>query len=317
MKLLGESAAARAFAEERARYLFVDEYQDVQLAQYQLVRLLAPAGSAEGLCVVGDPDQAIYGFRGSDPAYFARFADDYPGATTVTLTENYRSPAPILRAATMVIERAKDRPRRPLTAHIPSGPPVTLLQAATCAEEADRITEEIERALGGTSLLTADSTHALALHEIAILFRTSAQAQVIGRSLEKAGIPYFVRGEEQLEVHLEPQKVALLTLHASKGLEFPLVFVTGCEDGLLPLRLPGLRAPDFETDFEEERRLLYVGMTRAKERLVLTTARRRFLFGQTLENPLSPFLAGLPRDVIAPASGPPSPKKRAKQLGLF
>jgi DNA helicase-2/ATP-dependent DNA helicase PcrA len=313
VRLLAESPAARAFAEERARYLFVDEYQDVQLAQYRLVRLLALAGSAEGLCVVGDPDQAIYGFRGSSPAYFTRFCDDYPEATTIVLTDNYRCPPAVMRAATLVIERSPGRAPRAMTARVASGVPVRRIVAATCAEEADRVTEEIERAIGGTSLLTAGGSETpLSLHEIAVLFRTSAQALTLGRSLTRAGIPYFVRGEESLEERFEAQKVALLTLHASKGLEFPLVIVTGCEDGLLPLRLPGLAS----ADLEEERRLLYVGMTRAKKRLVLTSARRRSLFGQTMENAPCPFLEGLPKDALAEAA-PRSPRKRKSQLTLF
>jgi DNA helicase-2/ATP-dependent DNA helicase PcrA len=313
VRLLESSPAARAFAEERARHLFVDEYQDVQLGQYRLVRLLAPPGRAEGLCVVGDPDQAIYGFRGSDPAYFARFGEDYPNATTVVLSDNYRCPSPVVRAATLVIERSPGRPRRPLAARAHGDTQVAFHLAATCSDEADRVAQEIERALGGTSLLTSSGdAPGFALEDIAVLFRTSAQAQAIGRSLERAGIPYFVRGEESMETRFEPEKVALLTLHASKGLEFPLVIVTGCEDGLLPLRLPGLEC----SDIEEERRLLYVGMTRAKHTLLLTAARRRTLFGRTMENGPCPFLAGLPRDVIVDVSGR-APRKRARQLPLF
>lgn len=312
VRLLEASPAARASAEESARHLFVDEYQDVQLAQYRLVRLLAPADRAEGLCVVGDPDQAIYGFRGSDPSFFARFADDYPGATSITLGDNYRSPPAVVRAATRVIERSPGRPRRPLAARAPEGAQVEFFHAATCAAEADRVAAEIERALGGTSLLTADGAPSLALEDIAVLFRTSAQAVTLGRALERAGIPYFARGEESPEPRLEPEKVALLTLHASKGLEFPLVIVTGCEDALLPLRLPGLDT----ADVEEERRLLYVGMTRAKQRLLLTASRRRTLFGRTTDPALTPFLAGLIGPVITDITGRP-PTRRPRQLDLF
>jgi DNA helicase-2/ATP-dependent DNA helicase PcrA len=313
VRLLEASPAARAFAEERARHLFVDEYQDVQLGQCRLVRLLAPPERASGLCAVGDPDQAIYGFRGSDPAYFARFGEDYPHATTVVLTDNYRCPAPVVRAATLVIERSPGRTKRPLVARSGAGPQVAIFRAASCAEEADRVAAEIERALGGTSLLTATGDGpGLALEDIAVLFRMSAQAHALGRSLERAGIPYFVRGEESLEKRFEPEKVALLTLHAAKGLEFPLVIVTGCEDGLLPLRLPGLGEPDIE----EERRLLYVGMTRARHTLLLTSARRRTLFGRTVENGPCPFLAGLPAGVIVDASFQ-APRRRGRQLDLF
>ena len=313
VRLLEDSTSARAFIEERARYLFVDEYQDVNLAQYRFVRALAPAEGRPNICAVGDPDQAIYEFRGASPLYFQRFAADYADTTTIVLSTNYRSSASILRAATLVIEGSPDRAKRPLAPRQGQGDPVVRFTAASGDDEADRVVSEIERAVGGTSLLTADgSVEALALHEVAVLFRISAQADAIARALDRAGIPYFIRGEESLETRFEPQKVALLSLHASKGLEFPLVIMTGCEDGLLPLRLPGLSPGDFEG----ERRLFYVGMTRAKKRLVLLSARRRTLFGRTMENGKCPFLEGLPKGVFLESGGPPW-KRRAKQMPLF
>ena len=115
----------------------------------------------------------------------------------------------------------------------------------------------------------------------------------------------------ETDLALEPQKVHLLTLHAAKGLEFPLVFIAGCEDQLLPLVLPGR-----ETDLEEERRLLYVGMTRARERLVLTAARRRTLFGRTLETRPCPFLAPVPRDLLIDVATTRR-RPRARQLSLL
>jgi superfamily I DNA/RNA helicase len=93
----------------------------------------------------------------------------------------------------------------------------------------------------------------------------------------------------ETDLRLDTQKIALLTMHAAKGLEFPLVFIAGCEDGLVPLRLPGL-----PTDLEEERRLLYVGMTRARARLVLGSARSRTLFGRKTNGEPCPFLVRLP-----------------------
>lgn len=313
VRLLEGSTAARAFVEERARYLFVDEYQDVNFAQYRFVRALAPASERPNLCAVGDPDQAIYAFRGASPVYFQRFAADYADATAITLSTNYRSSASILGAATLVIEGSPGRAKRPLVPRHGQGDPVVRWTAASCTDEADRVVWEIERAMGGTSLLTADgSVEALALHEVAVLFRISAQADVIARALERAGIPYFIRGEESIEVKFEPQKVALLSLHASKGLEFPLVIMTGCEDGLLPLKLPGLTPGDLDG----ERRLFYVGMTRAKKRLVLLSARRRTLFGRTMENGQCPFLEGLPKDALVESEAPAF-KRRVKQMALF
>ena len=110
------------------------------------------------------------------------------------------------------------------------------------------------------------------------------------------------------------EKVAVMTLHAAKGLEFPIVFVAGCEDNLLPLQLPG-RQP---ADPEEERRLFYVGLTRAGERLFLSWARKRTLFGQTREQHLSPFVADIEerlKDRLASELKPRKPSQ--EQLSLF
>jgi superfamily I DNA/RNA helicase len=114
------------------------------------------------------------------------------------------------------------------------------------------------------------------------------------------------------DLELGPQKVALLTLHAAKGLEFPLVFIAGCEDGLLPLRLPWLPP----ADLEEERRLLYVGMTRAKHRLVLVAARRRSLFGRTIESRACPFLDDLRAGLLVDQHKAAQPR-RPRQMSLL
>jgi DNA helicase II / ATP-dependent DNA helicase PcrA len=268
---------------------------------------------------------------------------------------------------------------------------------ATAADEADFIAAEIERALGGTSLSSFDSGRAdgsaesgLAFHDIAVLFRTSAQADAIAEALERISVPTRRVGIDPLlarpaiarlvaalrntiqagphagdggdaptvsglvralagreiadvaltraadllaalaapygrdvpaflaalallretDLQLEPQRVHLLTLHAAKGLEFPLVFIAGCEDGTLPLVLPGR-----EADLDEERRLLYVGMTRARQRLVLTAARRRTLHGRTLETRPCPFLAHLPPELLIDLTTADR-RKRARQLTL-
>lgn len=386
VRLLERDPEARAAAQDRARWLFVDEYQDVNVAQDRLVRLLAPPDARPNLCVVGDPDQAIYGFRGATPLCFARVVQDYPGAVTVTLTRSYRSPARIVAAATEVIARSAGRPPRPLIGvDDPAAPAVERHVVADATEEAELIAAEIERAVGGTSLSSFDSGRVdsaaapapLAFHDIAVLFRTSAQAAAIEAALDRAGIPHQRAGVDPLlarpavarlvarlrgadlegpiadrvrrlaadqvaesgaadllaalalpyaddlaafvdslgllresDLRLAPQRVSLLTLHAAKGLEFALVVLAGCEQGVLPLWLPGA-----EVDVEEERRLLYVGMTRARRRLLLTAARRRNLFGRTWEPEPCPFLhdlaPGFVTDVIAARRRP-----RARQLSL-
>ena len=389
--LLQTDAAALAWARRRCRHLLVDEYQDINPAQYQLVRLLAPSGVSTNLCAVGDPDQAIYGFRGSDPKYFGSFARDYPQARSITLACNYRSVAPVVHLSTVVIERTPGRAPRPLHPLQIGGNPVVRQVLADERAEAEFIAAEIEARVGGTGFLSQDAGRAadgLAFHQIAVLVRLSAQADVIEEALDRSGIPYQRRGDDafsarpqvaeilaKLRRHVDqapesntspvadrlttlfphatldprlqraldllrtfalpfaadavaflaemavaretdlqhlPQKVALLTLHASKGLEFPLVFLAGCEDGLVPLRLPWLPA----ADVDEERRLLYVGMTRASQRLILTAARRRSLTGRTVENRPCPFLDGLPSGLLTESSSVPR-RRKARQLSLL
>ena len=386
VRLLESCAEARVAAQERCRHLFVDELQDINPAQYRLVRLLAPPVPAPDLVAVGDPDQAIYGFRGSDPSFFHRFAGDYPGARVVELRACYRCAPPVLAAASAVIEKSAGRARRPLDALPAAAPLPTSFAAESPEQEAAFIAGEIARAIGGTALETssADDGGPLAFHDIAVLYRIGAQAAPLEEALGRAGIPTCrasddaaldspealalldalrATGEQdgraldevlsalvpprapaaQRRVRdqiaamaapfggdtraflaalpvladggarLESQKVALLTLHAAKGLEFSLVIIAGCEDGLLPLVLPGK-----PVDLEEERRLLYVGMTRARRRLVLTRAARRTLFGSTRQPAPSPFIADLPPQLLAvcrPAR-PPRPRP-AQQLALL
>jgi superfamily I DNA/RNA helicase len=384
VRLLESCAEARAAAQERCRHLFVDELQDINPAQYRLVRLLAPPEPAPDLIAVGDPDQAIYGFRGSDPSLFHRFAADYPGARVVELRDCYRCASPVLAAATAVIESSAGRPRRPLEALAGAAPLPTFFAADSPEQEASFIAGEIARAIGGTALETSsdDDGGPLAFHDIAVLFRIGAQAAPVEEALARAGIPTCrasddsaLEGPEALALfdalraadprrdlaqllaelapvrapaarrrardriaamaapfggdtraflaalpalsdggaNLEAQKVALLTLHAAKGLEFSLVIIAGCEDGLLPLVLPGK-----PVDLEEERRLLYVGMTRARRRLVLTRAAHRTLFGSTRQPAPSPFVADVPAQLIAvcrPAR--PTRPRQPQQLALL
>lgn len=394
VRVLETDQVALAFARRRCRHLLVDEYQDINAAQYRLVRLLAPAGPSTNLCAVGDPDQAIYGFRGSAPAYFGHFTSDYPGARTFTLARNYRSLAPVVRLATAVIERTPGRASRPLQPLAAHGNRVIRQVLADEHAEAEFIAAEIEAQVAGTSFLSMDAGRAadgqgLAFHQIAVLVRLSAQADAIEEALDRSGIPCHRRGDDafaarphvadilaKLRRHVDqkaadvnsapvadllatlvpdaaadprrlralellqafavpfgadaaaflsemvlaretdlqhlPQKVALLTLHASKGLEFPLVFIAGCEEGLLPLRLPWLPP----ADLEEERRLLYVGMTRAQQRLILTAAHRRTLAGRTVENRPCPFLDDLPADLLATSRSAPR-RRKARQLSLL
>ncbi len=114
--------------------------------------------------------------------------------------------------------------------------------------------------------------------------------------------------------HPRQEKVALLSMHAAKGLEFPVVFVAGCEDGLIPYHRPDGKGGDLQ----EERRLFYVAMTRAKERLYFTHARRRRLFGKTAQRRVSPFVADIEKELIADRKSEGRPRKKEDpQLKLF
>ncbi|MBN2577254.1 MAG: UvrD-helicase domain-containing protein [Deltaproteobacteria bacterium] len=396
VRLLEECPEALAQARARCQHLFVDEYQDINAGQYRLVRRLAATDGQVDLCAVGDPDQAIYGFRGADPAYFGRFAADFPGGRVVALARNYRSAAPIVALAKAVIDKAPARPARPVTALQADGPAVVRHLVADERAEADSIAAAIERAVGGTNMLAmggggdgdagdSEEPRHLAFHDIAVLTRLSTQADAIEEALGRAAIPCQRKGGEALtdrphvsdllsrlqrtvdrkgksrladaiatldadanleprrqravellctlalpfgddlpafleavalwrdaDLDLLPQKVSLLTLHAAKGLEFALVFVAGCEDGILPLRLPWLPP----ADVEEERRLLYVGMTRAKRRLVLLAARKRRLLGRALENRPCPFLDDLPTGLLVDRRDA-TRARRPRQLSLL
>ncbi|MBN1870085.1 MAG: ATP-dependent helicase [Candidatus Omnitrophica bacterium] len=318
-------------------HIFVDEYQDINAVQRDILKMLV--GGETAITAIGDPNQAIYGFRGSDLRYFERFANDFPEATVLSLTDNYRSAKNILSASSQVMAGAGNVRVSALTARMYSEGRLIIHSAATDHAEAEYVTHQIERMVGGVSLFSFDSAR-VAGHEqqgnwsfgdIAVLYRLNSQRVALQKALDRSGIPYQVSGSAALDISeetidqfypsrpVEPdisvEKVSLMTLHASKGLEFPVVFVVGCEENILPLAMGGLTA-----DIEEERRLFYVGMTRAKEALFLTRAERRFLYGQTHRNGPSLFLSDIEEELKEYEQ--PLKKKRRhqkddEQLSLF
>jgi DNA helicase II / ATP-dependent DNA helicase PcrA len=416
--LLRDNPAVAAGLRARWPRISVDEYQDIDAVQYDLLRMIS--GDGTGLTAIGDPDQAIYGFRGADVSIFGRFAADFPGATTVELTANYRSNPEIVTAAMQAIAPATLVPGR--TAAAARGGPggvVTLDEAADEHAEAAWIAATIDQLLGGASLHSLDSGRAdghahgkLGLSGIAVLYRTDAQAGPLGQALTRAGLPFQKRSHDLLarrsgvtdiirELRLAPsgpaanlgepgapggvagqlaaavralaaargggrgggrgdatvvdvraagelltplarrcgadlerflaeislgaetdaldpraEAITLLTLHGAKGLEFDVVFLAGCERGLLPLRLAGPTA----ADAAEERRLLFVGMTRARERLLLTCAAHRTRTGPEAAG-RSPFLAAIhpqPPGLTGPLTGPRRARRPAdRQLRLL
>lgn len=303
------SAAERLIAQFDA--LCVDEYQDVNDVQAALVKLLSPDG--RNLLVIGDPDQAIYGFRGARPGHFLRFRETFPSARELELDTTYRLPEPILRAAQSVLT-GKQRPLSSLK----HGPKVELVACATEDSEAEQLLVRMERLLGGTSHFAVNSGRGgdaeepdIGFGDMAILCRLKAQRDAVLSALSRSGIPCLLVGED--EPH-DPrcEKVAIMTMHASKGREFEIVFIVGVEPGLMPLELEGL-----SSDPEEERRLLYVAATRAKRRLILSHTRQRVLYGRRLPGGPSPFLANLPKEAIERRSAMGSPAAVNRQLRLF
>ena len=408
VRLLAAEPELAAAYRERFTHLAVDEYQDVDELQYRLLRLLAPPDG--NLCAIGDPDQAIYGFRGADVGFFLRFAEDFPGARTVRLTRNYRSSPAIVAGALQAIAPAALVPDRVLEAAPGTGAPqhrgparITVHQAASEQAEAEFVVQAVERLLGGSSFFSIDSGRAdgggeggLSFADVAVLYRTDAQAGPLGEALGRAGMPFQKRSHDRLldraavravvrrlregrggagqaglagrvaraaaeasagagealaaelagvpdllgplaercgddlerflaELALgeevdtwDPRadRISLLTVHAAKGLEFPVVFLTGCEDGLLPLRWPGQAGEE-----AEERRLFFVGMTRARSHLFLTHARARSRHGAVREAAPSPFLADIRAALLERALARPAaerrPRPEADQLSLL
>ncbi len=422
VKLLGGDPSLAAELRGRWPVISVDEYQDIDPGQYALLRLLS--GDGAGLTAIGDPDQAIYGFRGADVGFFLRFGEDYPGATTIHLTRNYRSSPVIVAGALQAIAPATLVPGRVLRAAVSTGPAaITVHEADDEQGEAAWIAAAIDRLLGGSSFHSLDTGRAdghgaqgLGLADIAVLYRTDAQAGPLGQALTRAGLPFQKRSHDSLQRRtavpeivremcladpagghgdpgtsaggttadrmaaavrrltgrgttdrpgavdilaagevlaplarrcgadlerflteialgaeadaLDPRAdaVTLLTLHAAKGLEFSAVFIAGCERGLLPLRLPGAGARPADgtdqaarpgPDPAEERRLLFVGMTRARTHLFLTSAANRRRHGTAAAAGPSAFLAAIPGALLARTAPPRSRRPADRQLRLI
>lgn len=310
--------------QDRLEHLLVDEYQDVNPAQVALLQALR--GPRTQVAAIGDPDQAIYGFRGADSRLFQAFAQDFPGAATLSLTRNYRSAAPILAAASALIAAQPDPGRHPLLALAAAGPLPVYAHLASPEAEASWLAAKVVELLGGLDSRQVEAGQAgqagggtggpFSAGEVAVLYRLHAQAPVLAEALERAGVPVQVAAKEPLAetdpLDFKAQRVSLLSMHAAKGLEFPVVFVVGLEEGLLPYQPPE-RPP---APLEEERRLLYVALTRARQRLFLSRCMARTLFGRTYQPGPSPLLADIPPDLLDKEQMI-SHKRKPRQMGLF
>lgn len=352
----------------RFRHLFVDEFQDVSRAQLRLLR--SWLGEGDDLCVVGDPDQAIYSFAGADPGYLTRFDEHFPGAMTVRLDVNYRSTPEIVDAARAVLPK---RERATVQAVGGSGPPPTITKYADGDAEARGVAKALHESFA----------HNRPWASMAVLYRVNAQSAAFEESLKRAGVPFRVRGDaafldrpevklaldtlEQLAAatparefaeHLKDlvldaaddsedrrshreaiaqlgreylgvtsgrgsvpgfldflrtslrgqddggvaaDAVDLLTFHRAKGLEWDTVFVAGLERGLVPIS----HAQGDSAALDEERRLLYVGLSRAQRALHVSWAGRRDRGERVSARTPSPYLAEIER-AITGAPEPPA-----------
>ena len=343
----------------RFRHLYVDEFQDVNPLQFALLN--AWLGGRHDLCVVGDPDQAIYGWNGADADHLRRFDTHFRDGTVLELRQNYRSTPQVLRTAAAALSG-----HEPMESNRPSGPNPTITNHPSAAEEAAAIARRARDSRGVDRPWSQQ----------AVLVRTNAQAVVVATALQKADIPVRTRsgsalldrddvkavlgdmeqsnrplGDELADLGPDPGEstetepvdeassgtrdterdaayaelrrladeflavnstgtatefaawvrreastgiddstdaVEVATFHGAKGLEWPIVHIAGLEKGLVPIA----HARDPES-VAEERRLLYVGLTRAEEALHLTWAAERTFGTRTSKRSPSPWLDDL------------------------
>jgi DNA helicase-2/ATP-dependent DNA helicase PcrA len=479
VRLLEKDDEQRRRYREKFQHIFVDEYQDLNQSQYRIIRALAPNAHVVGnLCVIGDPDQSIYGFRGSDIAFFNRFKNNYPNCGIIRLSRNYRSTQTILEASFQIIKDHRTHSSEMRTySQIRGVKTISVLELPNEKAEAETIAGIIAQQIGGTGFHSIDTglvkeanlAKTCSYADFAVLYRTHEQHRIIAETFEKQGIPCQIASRENLlnrhglaelvsylkviedkggffdcgkilqlalpglgkkamdqfknwcfqnrfslqegfsKVHRFPipgmaaakqqlinqfsmhlmqikkeiaslsaadklhylsqntplsgmfkqdrrteealaalidfagqfeartvdflaaaalhtdtdayisqvEKVSLMTMHAAKGLEFPVVFITGCEQDLIPHRKPDGR----QSDLQEERRLFYVAMTRAMERLYLTRALKRRIYGRLHDRKLSSFVTDIENQLKSEESPRMKRKKANKpqqiQLKLF
>ena len=181
--LLEENEEVRVKYQNRFKYILVDEYQDTNGAQYQLTKILA--AKHHNLCVVGDADQSIYGWRGADIRNIMDFEQDYPEARTIKLEQNYRSTKNILAAANAVIEHNINRKKKELWTENTTGEKITVYEAGDERDEAQFI---------ATTVMKQKTIFNASYGDIAILYRTNAQSRVVEETFMRSGIPYTMVG---------------------------------------------------------------------------------------------------------------------------
>ncbi|MCA1794660.1 MAG: UvrD-helicase domain-containing protein, partial [Desulfobacteraceae bacterium] len=193
--LLTRSSHVLNQVQNRFAHVFVDEYQDLNMGQYELVKLLAQNSH---IFVIGDPDQSIYGFRGSSNQYFNRFSKDYPGCEQIVLTQNYRSTQTILDASFQMISRSgQDNVPQKIFSEVNSARKLIIKETATDKAEAVAVGKMIEAGVGGLSFFSMDTRNkedfaqaSYGFSDVAVLFRTRRQGKIFADVFEKHGIPF-------------------------------------------------------------------------------------------------------------------------------
>ena len=310
IRLLETNAAAREYFREMWKEILVDEYQDINPSQYRLVKNLL--GDRKQLFVVGDDDQAIYGFRGADIGNIERFCEDFKESTLIRLEWNYRSVPNILYLANDIFKNKPLHLRKVLRAgnlNGSGGNPLYKENRKPEVWESENPVEEILKIVESIKELRLG--YDLKWMQFAILVRYNRQRLYYEQALRDYGIPVAgdvvssaaetESGEVLPEVSVE-DGVHVETVHASKGLQYAVVYYAGLCEKLTPGECTGNRAAR-KKQLEEERRLYYVGVTRAEAYLILLYCRRRFWKGKLRKFRRSRFLPrGMPTGMRADMS---------------
>ena len=283
------------------KYILVDEFQDTNILQYKLIKLLLTNNANSFLFVVADDNQIIYSFRGTDANILQKVIFDFPDLITIKLEQNYRSSVNILTAANAVIANNNNNNKNNnnnsnnnnifhkqlWTNDKNHNQKIPLFVCENAIIEANTIAEEILRIV--------DNNVDFDFSQIAILYRTNKQANAFETALSNNNIPCNIynpncnsnsnsnsnnnnnnnNNNENNSNYFDNinnitnniNSVKLLTIHSAKGLEFDIVFIVGLENDLLPIFL--------NKNIQEERRLMYVAITRAKKLLYLSYAKNR------------------------------------------
>ena len=297
IQLLETNEAARDYFREQWKEILVDEYQDINPSQYRLVKGLL--GERKQLFVVGDDDQAIYGFRGADIGNIERFCEDFKESTQIRLEWNYRSVPNVLYLANGIFKNKPIHLRKMLRAgnlNGSGGNPLYKENRKPEIWESDNPVEEIQKIV--LSVKELREGYDLAWKNFAILVRYNRQRLYYEQALRDYNIPVagdVVTGVGEMENGAATPEVTVEdgvhveTVHASKGLQYAVVYYAGLCEKLTPGECTGDRKAR-KRQLDEERRLYYVGVTRAEACLFLLYCKRRFWKGRLRRFRRSRFL---------------------------